>query len=334
MANPTLKSYYMKKPILACFAILLTLLALSCKPDPVGGPLENSFWVLKTAKSGMKTFSPSEGGTKISLAFDQGRLSGDAPCNAYFADFSAEGSNLSVGAIGATKRMCEEMDVETAYLSLLAKAKAYSVLKDRLVVYCENGELSFVPMGEQASATIRQRQGLGKLEALFPLAQGDGMSHLFPILKVDNPGDYPYMGVPIDTAFFQYFDEETSEVWASSGGDVMAIGKLDEFFLCRLPGRYVSSDLAIFRSENGRLRHVETIAWAWCDEGWCNQQDAWLRDLDKDGRIDLIQHYTLTDDQGKLREERITALLQDENGDFVEDKALQPEIARFKMAKL
>ena len=26
------------------------------------------------------------------------------------------------------------------------------------------------------------------------------------------------------------------------------------------------------------MQHVETVAWAWCDEGWCNQQDAWLTD--------------------------------------------------------
>lgn len=79
---------------------------------------------------------------------------------------------------------------------------------------------------------------------------------------------------------------------------------------------------------------METVAWAWCDEGWCNQQDAWLTDMNQDGRIDIVQHYTLTDDKGKIREERMTALLQNENGNFVENKDLNPDKSKFKMAKI
>src|SRR5690606_26095592 len=93
-------------------------------------------------------------------------------------------------------------------------------------------------------------------------------------------------------------------------------GKYGEFYVCRVPGRYVSSDIALFRLENGAMKRSETIAWAWCDEGWCNQQDAWLQDVNKDGKTDIIQHYTLTDDKGKVREERMTLLLQSEGGTF------------------
>ena len=100
-----------------------------------------------------------------------------------------------------------------------------------------------------------------------------------------------------------------SEIWNNTGGDVLAVGKLGDFYLCRVPGRYVSSDIALFRLEKGVLKRKETIAWAWCDEGWCNQQDAWLKDVNKDSRTDIVQHYTLTDDKGKLQEERMTVFI-------------------------
>lgn len=305
-----------------------------CQPDPVGGDLEGSSWTLASAKMGTKPLVFDQNTASTSLLFEQGRLTGAAPCNEYGADFTTKDASISLGQVSSTKRACDGLDLENEYLSLLGSAKAYSILKDQLVIFCEKGKLTFVPMPAEASNEYRRQNGIGKLEALFPVAEGDQMPHLFPILKVDNPGEYPYLGEPIDTAFYKYFDENTKEVWGASGGDVLAVARFGVFFLCRVPGRYVSSDLAIFREEKGRLKHVETVAWAWCDEGWCFQQDAWLKDVNLDGRTDLIQHYTLTNDRGKVTEERLTVLEQDANGDFMENKAFSPDKNGFKMAKI
>ena len=133
---------------------------------------------------------------------------------------------------------------------------------------------------------------------------------------------------------YEYFDAQSAEIWNNAGGDVLAVGKFDNFYICRVPGRYVSSDIALFRLDDGQLKRSETVAWAWCDEGWCNQQDAWLKDVNGDGRMDLIQHYTLTDDMGKIREERAGVMLQVEDGTFQEDPSVQLDISQFKMAKI
>ena len=114
----------------------------------------------------------------------------------------------------------------------------------------------------------------------------------------------------------------------------MAVGQFGDYYVCRVPGRYVSSDIALFRLEKGLMRRSETIAWAWCDEGWCNQQDAWLQDVNKDGRTDIVQHYTLTDDKGKIKEERMTLLLQDQNGSFMATSDYQLDKSNFKMAPI
>jgi heat shock protein HslJ len=323
----------MKRLLPPFFLFTIICVFFSCQPKPVGGVIENSWWVLASAKQGNKAYTPVKGMT-ISLRFQADKLSGEAPCNNYFGTYAAEGVNLNISDLGATKRMCDEMDLENVYLGVLTKAKTFTATKSRLEIFSENGQLSFVPMPEENIKKIEYENGVGRLTSMFPPLEVEGTPHLFPILRVDNPGDYPYKGTLIDTAFYQFFDAESSGIWQETGGEVLAIGQYDDLFLCRVPGRYVSSDIALFRNVEGRLTRSETVAWAWCDEGWCNQQDAWLTDMNGDGRLDIVQHYTLTDDKGKIREERMTALVQDDAGNFVEEKSIRPDKRKFEMAKI
>ncbi|MBI1225932.1 MAG: META domain-containing protein [Bacteroidetes bacterium] len=317
-----------------CFAIFgLFLFTTSCKQAPVGGKLEGSYWTFSSAKfvdQSVKLSNASE----ITLVFSEGKLNGAAPCNSYFAEYSINGSTISLGDLGVTKRFCDEMEQENAYLSLLSKAQAYSVRGDKLDIFSSNGQLSFFRMKKDKAEAVQFSQGVGRLAAQFPMLESNEALHLHPILRVDNPGNYPFKGNLVDTSFYKYFSADVRDVWTGSGGEVMAVGQYGGFFICRIPGRYVSSDIAIFRVKDNEMQHVETVAWAWCDEGWCNQQDAWLIDTNKDGRTDVVQHYTLNDDSGKLKEERITFLLQDENGNMVLDKSAKLDAGMYKMAKI
>lgn len=308
-------------------------LFFACQPKPVGGVLDGTWWTLASTLQNSKSVAP-QGGAVFRLRFLADQLSGNGPCNEYHADYTAEGVNLTLGEITVYDKMCDEIDQENAWLSLLSKAKTYSVYKDRLEIYCGADRLTFVPVSEAEVQALEFEKGTGKLAALFPGMEGGATPHLFPVLKVDNPGEYPYTGTLVDTAFYKYFDSESSGIWRETGGDVMAVGKLGDLYVCRVPGRYVSSDIALFRIVGGRMTHAETVAWAWCDGGWCNQQDAWLSDVDQDGKMDIIQHYTLTDDKGKIREERMTVLVQDEEGSFVENRELGPDKSKFEMARI
>lgn len=313
--------------------LILSLICFSfwaCQPKPKGGALENTHWKLHSIKEGNK-LSAMSGGVDISAVFSDKNISGISVCNRYSAHYSTDGAKLEVGDITATERMCDGINIENTFLNILSKANAYTASQNELVVFSEVGKLTFSPMSEQEISDIQYADGIGKLAAMFPPVEG-GALHLYPIVRVDRPGNYPYKGKLIDPSLYQFFDPGTSEVWNSTGGDVMAVGKYGDFYICRVPGRYVSSDIALFRLQNGEMKRTETVAWAWCDEGWCNQQDAWLKDVNKDGKTDIVQHYTLTDDKGKVKEERMTVLLQNGNGTFKQAEGLQPDKSSFKMA--
>ncbi len=320
----------MKKLLLLSFAF--TIFFSACKKKPTGGALENTYWILSSMKFGVNEVD-MDGAKKTTIAFGTDGLEGKAPCNSYFADFSAKGTTLSVTSLGATEMACDELNLENQYLGLLSKSFGYSA-NNELTIFSDGGELTFISMNDEEQRQAEFENGVGKLTGMFPKMEGDAVPHLYPIVRVDNPGNYPYTGTLVDTSFYKYFDSQSSEIWNSTGGDVLAIGKYDDFFICRIPGRYVSSDIAIFRLKNNRLQRSETVAWAWCDEGWCNQQDTWLKDINQDGRMDIIQRYTLTDDRGKVREGRMTVMIQAEDGTFAEDKSMDFDPSQFKMARI
>ncbi|MCC6725454.1 MAG: META domain-containing protein [Saprospiraceae bacterium] len=323
----------MKNTIFVCFAMGVLALMASCKSEPVGGALANSYWTLTAAKLGRKTVQFPKA-AEVSLQFSEEKISGKAPCNSFFGEYEAKGSAIKVGEIGSTKRACDKMEQEDIFLSLLSKANSYSIEGDKLEVFGSDGQLTFFRMKKEKADALRYAQGVGRLEKQFPALEAGDALHLFPILRVDNPGNYPYQGSLVDTSFYQYFSTEIREIWQGGGGDVLAVGHFGDFFVCRVPGRYVSSDIAIFKIQGSEMQHIETIAWAWCDEGWCNQQDAWLTDYDGDGHTDVVQHYTLTDDRGVIKEERFTLLLQNEASELLQDPTAKLDKKKYKMSKI
>ena len=315
-------------------ALLLPMILMpACKTKPIGGNLENTYWTLTSAFSNGDTLNPTAD-IGFSLSFSNDKLSGKAPCNSFFASYLAADKKLTISSIGATKRMCDAMNLENAWLGLLAQARHYSVFPDRLEIYTENGILQFAPSPQAELTKLKREEAIRDIEALFPSLQADTMLHLYPIRLVDNPGNYPFKGNLLDTNSYKFFDAARQSDWLNGGGEVLSVGRFEEFLICRVPGRYASSDLALFRVAADTLKHVETVAWAWCDEGWCNQQDAWLLDINKDGNTDLVTRYALIDSKGKIQEERLEVRKQQADGTFVEDASLKPKKARFPMAHL
>jgi heat shock protein HslJ len=69
-------------------------------------------------------------GTEISANFgEDGQLTGNSGCNSYFAEYEADGDNISIGTSGATEMACIEpegvMEQEQQYLAALETAAAY-----------------------------------------------------------------------------------------------------------------------------------------------------------------------------------------------------------------
>lgn len=70
-------------------------------------------WVLATVDGAAVGYTAT-----LDLA-DPARISGQAPCNRYFADLSRDGDAFKLGMIGATRMMCLQIEGEAAFFQTL-----------------------------------------------------------------------------------------------------------------------------------------------------------------------------------------------------------------------
>lgn len=111
---------------------------------PVPLPLTGTTWVLESLSTGTGGISSLIAGTEIDANFSaDGKLTGSAGCNQYFADYTLSGSSLGIGPAGSTKKYCGEpadlMQQEQSYLSLLGSVAAYEIDGNRLVLKDSRG---------------------------------------------------------------------------------------------------------------------------------------------------------------------------------------------------
>ena len=146
--NPSLKKDYVKKKILSleCNFIkmkkllltsILSLTIVSCtsrvgnvaKLGKNQAPVTGTQWVLADDIT-----------NKPTLLIEQNRISGNAGCNNYFSEATIDTSagNFSAKNIGSTRKMCNNMITETAYLEVLPKVNKYVVTESTLELYKDN----------------------------------------------------------------------------------------------------------------------------------------------------------------------------------------------------
>ena len=77
-----------------------------------------------------------------------GLLTGQAPCNRYFADMALQGESLDLGPIGATKMACPEMKGESDYFALLGQMDSLIRTEDALTLRGAGHEMVFAPLAE------------------------------------------------------------------------------------------------------------------------------------------------------------------------------------------
>lgn len=74
-----------------------------------------------------------------------GRITGQGPCNRYFADLVQDGGAVTLGPIGATKMACPQMGDESDFFALLGVVAGLEQTADRLVLRGAGAEMVFVP---------------------------------------------------------------------------------------------------------------------------------------------------------------------------------------------
>jgi heat shock protein HslJ len=112
--------------------LLAAAMALPASADVHVAP-----WVLQSLDGGVVAVEVT-----LDLA-DPERVTGQAPCNRYFAGRSGTPPAFRLEAIGATKMACPELALEAEYFSALAEVTAIEETEDRLVLRGEGTELVF-----------------------------------------------------------------------------------------------------------------------------------------------------------------------------------------------
>ena len=97
--------------------------------------LANTGWALTGFRDG-QLFDPIPSEVTITLVFDGDMVNGSAGCNSYMGSFTASGSELTFGPLGATKKLCppEIMEQEDRYLPLLGTVESAEVTFDGMLV--------------------------------------------------------------------------------------------------------------------------------------------------------------------------------------------------------
>jgi heat shock protein HslJ len=102
---------------------------------PAPEPLVGTNWSLESFHTADAVSSVIAGTTITAVFGEDGRVSGSAGCNRYFAQYTVTGTSLSIGPAGSTKMYCNSpgvMQQESTYFALLNQTKTFTIKSDRL----------------------------------------------------------------------------------------------------------------------------------------------------------------------------------------------------------
>jgi heat shock protein HslJ len=110
-----------------------------------GNPLNGTTWELYS----IGRYSPITG-SKTTIRFEDGQVSGLGGCNQYGGAYQVSGQTLSFSALQMTEMACASpagvMEQENAYLKFLGEAQSFELADGQLQMYRSDGEtLTFVP---------------------------------------------------------------------------------------------------------------------------------------------------------------------------------------------
>jgi heat shock protein HslJ len=126
-----------------------------------GHPLEATSWALTESSLS----SQDLGSLGITASFFKDQMSGQAPVNSYFTDYTTEGESITFGPIGSTMMAGDPklMSAEAAYFELLGTVTAFAMTPEKLTLKAgEQVVLSYVPADQAGSSTDVQSAAGGQ----------------------------------------------------------------------------------------------------------------------------------------------------------------------------
>lgn len=95
-------------------------------------------WILTTVDG-----QPAGYSATLNLG-DPVRVTGQAPCNRYFADLTRDGDSFKLGAIGATRMACQQIAGEAAYFQMLQGVETVAMGPGMLTLTGNGHQMEFV----------------------------------------------------------------------------------------------------------------------------------------------------------------------------------------------
>ena len=285
-------------------------------------------------EKGQKETAPA--GLKINMAFLEGRLNGIATCNNYSAPYTIVDEEIKVGEVSATEKFCDNENWDARFLSAVKTAATCEVSGELLTLVCANGiKLSF---SKRTLASITGSEAanaapLDDLLNLFPNLAPNQM-HLYSILVGTNIDVYPFIGETIQPNMYELFDPTSASVFRQATQlGAYAIGKLDDMYILRVPGNKGSNSITLYTLKGDKLVVEMPLALA-NDEPSVNiQQDAWLRDLDKDGKTEIIVRQ-ISAPAGGVAQDVIRVFGKAADGSYQPSPRLRVQIGEYPLEKL
>lgn len=113
---------------------MAALALVACKKDEsVAGYDGNKLWQLAELDG-------SPFAARATLAFGgDGKVTGNGPCNAFFTEQTKPYPWIGFGPIGSTRKMCPEMDDETAFFKALSEMTLAEVSGDVMILSNDAG---------------------------------------------------------------------------------------------------------------------------------------------------------------------------------------------------
>lgn len=136
-------------PCIFCLVIFLCLSACrTAGPPPPLEQLAGTSWRLQ--EMGDESIPPE---VRTTLAFQRdGGITGQAGCNLYYAACRLDGEDLTVSALGSTRKICAPavMDHESRFLAALKSARRMVISETHLLIFSEGLEipLGFTPLDD------------------------------------------------------------------------------------------------------------------------------------------------------------------------------------------
>ncbi len=104
--------------------------------------LEGVRWEVTGYNNGRQAVVSPKTGTRLTVKFQGGKVSGSSGCNRFRGAFTAEGSTLKIGPLATTRKACDDavMTQEREFLRALESATTWDVVRGMLDVHRADGE--------------------------------------------------------------------------------------------------------------------------------------------------------------------------------------------------